>query len=192
MDHLQEDIARVEQAIRALRVEFSKFFAGALERPPYTLQTPITTTLNSLLNGGGGENRRTVDQFRLNSLNAKFNSLAEMWNKNVRNLEEGRPSALQRQSSPGNTQERTPEELCRVGVRAAGATPDDPAIKKLYDTFLRASRQTGAEKPSLSYQSFYAQISRRLEKHHRKGHEELTFRVCVVDNRPILKLGSGS
>jgi hypothetical protein len=80
LDHLGRDIHQ-------LRVDFERFFSGALPFPPDELRGRIQAQLRHLR----GMNLLTaVDNFRLGDLEARFNSYNELYNRRLRDIEEGR------------------------------------------------------------------------------------------------------
>ncbi|MEM1245428.1 MAG: MXAN_5187 C-terminal domain-containing protein [Acidobacteriota bacterium] len=81
-----QELDRLDQQLKELRIEFEKYFNGANDLPPGELQSHISQALRRLRTAVKG----SVDNFRLNSLEARFNSYNEMFNRRVRDVEEGR------------------------------------------------------------------------------------------------------
>lgn len=81
-----KELDRLDHQLKELRIEFEKYFNGANDLPPAELQSQISLRLKRLRTGVKG----SVDSFRLNSLEAKYNSYNEMFNRRVRDVEEGR------------------------------------------------------------------------------------------------------
>lgn len=83
-------IDRLEADIRNLKIEFERFFNGSLPVPPEDLRVRVFDHLRSLRSVHW---RSAVDRFRLGSLEARLNSLNELVNRRLRNLEQaGRPA----------------------------------------------------------------------------------------------------
>lgn len=80
------EIDTLERSLNHLRVEFERYFNGALDLPPADLQYQLQVALRDVR----GRVRGSIDNFRLNTLEAKFNSYNEMFNRRVRDIEEGR------------------------------------------------------------------------------------------------------
>lgn len=75
-----------EESIRLLKLEYDRYFVGANDMPPIPTQEALQRAARSLR----GQVRGAVDRFRLSSLEARLNSYVEMFNRRVRNIEEGR------------------------------------------------------------------------------------------------------
>ncbi len=82
-----EALERLERDIRQLRIEFERFFGGGVQIPPESLRTQIQNQLKTLRNV---TMRSAVESFRLGDLEARFNSYNELFNRRVREREEGR------------------------------------------------------------------------------------------------------
>jgi hypothetical protein len=80
LDHLARDI-------RQLQIDFERFFNGGLPLPPEELRTRVQVQLRNLRNVSMPS---AVDSFRLGDLEARFNSYNELFNRRVRDIEEGR------------------------------------------------------------------------------------------------------
>ncbi len=80
------NLDNLERDIQKLKLEFDRYFNGAIDLPPFEqverLKTQIRTQRNTV--------KTSIDKFRLTGLEAKFNSFNEMFSRRVRNIEEGR------------------------------------------------------------------------------------------------------
>jgi hypothetical protein len=187
-----DEMHRLSEGLKALQVAYSRYFTGALDRPPVELQSSLAAIIRE--HTVDTEGQRTSERFRFNTLVSRYHILTEMWNRNVRQIEEGRPTALDRRSTQVQGRRSTGErEVYRARFQAGRSSPEDPAMQKLYESYLSAAKTGGDVKGTLSYRSFYSQVHRRLEKCQEKnGCSEVMLRVVLVDNRPVLKVKSTS
>jgi hypothetical protein len=191
LSSFESDMKELDEGIRALKIEYNRYFTGALERPPYDLQTNLENIVRRHASPVHG--RRTAEQFRYNSLVSQFRVLLELWNRNVRNIEEGRPSVLQKRDDEAPTRGADPERGEREVYRGA-VSADDPdtehhTMQELYQSYMQVTDGNG--KRNVSYESFHNQIHNRLESYQaRTGTRKVVLRIVLVDNRPVLKLGS--
>ncbi len=190
MTDFESDMLKLDEGLKALKIEFNRYFTGALDRPPYELQSGLEAIIRRQTANGSG--RRTAEQFRFNSLVSRFHVLTEMWNRNVRNIEEGRPSILQRREGEDDGQRRPPEhEVFRTSLNLRDAGPDSTGFRDLYRSYLSAAHGGQPRPGALSYERFYDQVrSRMLRYQERTGADTVQFRLVLVDNRPLLKLRS--
>jgi hypothetical protein len=185
-----EDMSRLDEGLKALHIEYNRYFTGVLDRPPVELQAGLASIIRE--HNTPPDGRRTAEQFRYNALVSRFQVQIEMWNRNVRNIEEGRPSVLDRrdrQAAPANRPAE--QEIFRTQMRPGDSAPDNPALHKLYKSYLSAADRGQGLAGAISYRSFYSQIQKRLSRCQEKnGDRAVVFKVVLVDNRPLLKLKS--
>jgi hypothetical protein len=188
VDSFEADMKILDEGISALKIEYNRYFTGAAERPPYDLQASLETVIRR--HAAPVQGRRTAEQFRYNSLVNQFRVLTELWNRNVRNIEEGRPSLLQKRESEAPVRATDGEqEVYRGAVEADDPTAENRTLNELYQSYMQATGDNGQQ--SLSYQSFQNQVHNRLERFQaRTGARNVVLRIVLVDNRPVLKLRS--
>src|SRR4051812_33085646 len=88
---LGDALDQLGREIQTLRVDFERFFNGALPWPPEELRGRVQAQIRTLR--GMTQLATAVDNFRLNDLEARFNSYNELFNRRVRDVEEGRLAA---------------------------------------------------------------------------------------------------
>jgi len=76
----------LERNIRSFKIECTRYLNAGTDLPPEALRRVIKTTLRRLQD----DTRSTADRFRLGSLEARFNTLNEFFNRQVVEREEGR------------------------------------------------------------------------------------------------------
>lgn len=81
------ELDQVEREIRQLKIEFEKFFNGALDVPPVQMRSRLAMRLKKLRNANV---KSVVTGFRLSNLEARFSSLREITERRLRQHEEGR------------------------------------------------------------------------------------------------------
>ena len=117
---LGRDLDRFENHLRRLQIDFEKFFNGALTLPPEELRRSLQDELRRMR---GLSQLSSVDQFRLNGVEARFNSYHELFHRRLRDYEEGRISA---------TSQRIRQELDPHDGVELGETLDPRAVEALY------------------------------------------------------------
>lgn len=192
MSSFDEDMHRLDEGLKSLQIEYNRYFTGALDRPPVELQTSLANIIRD--HNNPPEGRRTAEQFRFSSLVSRYHILIEMWNRNVRQIEEGRPSVLDRREATAEARTKPAEkELFSTRVSPGESAPDNPAFHKLYKSYLSAADKGEGMAGAISYRSFFSQVNQRMERCQEKnGGKAVVFKVVLVDNRPLLKLKSSS
>src|SRR5437868_8184148 len=86
----EEQLNRLEEDVRRLKVEFDIYFNGAAKRPPYDTKGRVETIIKRLADD------RTLtfaQRYRYNSLVARFTSFLQLWRRTMQDREEGRHHA---------------------------------------------------------------------------------------------------
>jgi hypothetical protein len=100
---LTQDIAELEESLRALRQAYEKYFAGVERLEPLKDRDRLKKELQRLL----AENtRNTARRFRLQTLQASLVTYEQYWNRITRQIEEGtfKRDRLRAQRLAGSTQ----------------------------------------------------------------------------------------
>lgn len=77
------ELDRLEQDIHTLRIDFERFLNGDLDLPPDQFRDSIRGQIASLQSA----TKTPVDAFRLGSLEARFHSYSELFNRRMRGRE---------------------------------------------------------------------------------------------------------
>lgn len=173
-------IDQLEREIQQLRIEFERFFSGASATPPNDLRDAVQRRLRLLREANLKD---AADQFRLNALEARFNSYNELFHRRLREHEEGR----------------------RVGARPAGeasgadayrgvvvgALPSAEEAEALYTALYREADRA----PSFDLETFRAYLGSQVERLRTKsGCSLVQFRISSEQGKAKLKakpVGSG-
>ncbi|HYG63322.1 MAG TPA: hypothetical protein VEL74_12125 [Thermoanaerobaculia bacterium] len=179
----KEPLDRLATDIRQLQIEFERFFAGALPIPPEDLRNRVQAQLRTLRNA---TITAAVDSFRLGDLEARFNTYNELFNRRLREREEGRHRAPR--PAPVEVQRFDPLK----GV-VVGADVDPEAAEALYQGL--ASRP--ASTPRFDLDAFRTYLSRQVSALQAKtGCAEVQFRLAEEEGtlklkaRPVNRQGS--
>jgi hypothetical protein len=197
---VSESIDHLAGEIRQLRVDFERFFSGALLIPPDELRRRVQARLRQLRSLSS---MSAVDRFRLGDLEARHNSYDELFTRRLRDREEGRLRAGQpptplappppRPSSPGGHGPSDPGALGGPGDPGTGIVigtdPDPRAVAALYEQVTAAGAPGGgAEGPRFDLASFGSYLQRQAAAIRAKtGCAEVQFRLAAEDGKLRLK-----
>jgi hypothetical protein len=177
IDHLAADV-------RQLRVDFERFFSGALPIPPDELRRRVQARLRQLRNVN---NMSAVDRFRLGDLEARHNSYDELFTRRLRDREEGR---LRTGQAPPAPPPPAPPSAYDPGAGIViGPDPDPRAVAALYAGLTAAGAPGGgAEGPRFDLASFGSYLQRQAAAIRAKtGCAEVQFRLAAEDGKLRLK-----
>lgn len=180
---LGETLDQLARDIRQLQIDCERFFNGGLPVPPEELRNRIQAQIRSLRTL---KITATLDSYRLGDLEARFNSTNELFNRRLRDREEGRhPGVLhavpeRRRYDP------------REGITLGGSFDPD-AVEALYQGL--ASRP--GDGPKFDLDSFEKYLARQVAALREKtGCDQVQFRLAEEEGklklkaRPIPRTGS--
>jgi hypothetical protein len=178
-EKLAEEIDELDESMSQLQVLYEKFFLGIDRRPPEQERKKVSTRMRQLRTTMV---KNTALKFRIQTLFAKLISFERMWDRTLREMEEGTYKrdvfkAKLRQGKEGQ----------RPAAHKTPEIPDDK-LRRLYDTYLVARQRCGEPTDGISYESvasrIRAQVPQLLEKHKAKNIE---FKVVIKGGRAVLK-----
>lgn len=158
--------------LKQLRIEYEKYFNGALDIPPGELRYSIQTQIRQLRETVRG----SVDKFKLSTLESQFNSYSELFQRRVRDREEGRV--------PGpRPVARRPAYNPQEGV-IVQEQPDEGAVAALYQG-LCADERTAKRVDLESFRNYLNQQASAIRA--KTGCAQVQFRVANEDGKMKLK-----
>jgi len=179
---VEADLARLETAIRELKIQYDMFFAGSRKLPPRELHAQVEKFIRRYLNS---PMPRYANRFHFNALVSRFNSHAELWAKSVRKMEEGD------RRSPVADPHGLREKLV-ARCRTADPKGDEEAMRGLYKRFQEAQRRVGREGRTVSYDRFVQGISAQTSRlQESTGCGEIELRLVICDDKVQLRARTG-
>lgn len=175
-----EQLTRLEDDIRRLRVEFDIFFNGAAKRPPYDTKGRVETLLKRL---GDDRTLTYAQRYRYNSLAARYNAFRDLWRRTMQGREEGRdPVSAARASvkKEGNAKE--------VSFVCLDAHREVELVKNLYTSLLEAKRRCGEPAEDLSFPKFHRLIASKADGiKEQVGCDRVQFSVAIENGHVSFK-----
>ena len=171
---LTDTLDQLGRDIRQLQIDFERFFNGGLPIPPESLRTRIQVQIRNLRDLTLAS---AADNFRLADLEARFNVYSELFNRRVREREEGRHPVFR----PVTTVEK-PRYDPAAGI-VFGAKVDPAAVEALYQGL--TGRGEGPKFDLDSFQTYLARQAAALRE--KTGCAEVQFRLADEDGKLKLK-----
>jgi hypothetical protein len=181
---LERDLRVLEASLRKLEIEYGQFFAGQLPRPPWELRTRVETLIRRY---DRAFIQNAVHRFRLSTLQSRYSTFVELWDRALRAREEGRPGPLFRTPRPTEPIEPAKPEPPSGDHLVATTTLADPGretekLEALYDSFVEARRAVGNEE-TFPYHRFVQIVKTQVSKLQDAGSSEVAFRVAVKEGK---------
>jgi hypothetical protein len=177
-----EQLTRLEDDIRRLKVEFDIYFNGAAKRPPYDTKSRVETLFKRL----GDDRALTYAQrYRYNSLASRYNAFRDLWRRTMQGREEGRDPISAARANVKEEIGKLHESHTFVCV---DAHKEVATIKNLYDSLVEAKRKCGEPTEDFSFPRFHRLIASKADGlKERFGCEGVTFSVAVEAGRVSFK-----
>jgi hypothetical protein len=164
---------RWEVQFRQLQIDYEKFFNGAETIPPETERNRLGAELRRLRNS----RLSSAEQFRLGTLEGRFNSYSELFNRRQRQVEQGLHRAAARQAA-GKSAGLDPRQGVTVGTQVESA-----AVDALYTGLSK-----GARPPKFDLDSFGKYLEHQATLIRQKtGCEKVQFRIEQDGDKMRLK-----
>lgn len=177
-----EQLTRLEDDIRRLRIEFDIFFNGAAKRPPYDTKGRVETLLKRL---GDDRTLTYAQRYRYTSLGARYNAFRELWRRTMQGREEGRDPAS---TARANVKKESPADTKPVSVVCADAHKELEAVKTLYASLLEAKERCGEPTESVSFPKFHRLVAQKADGLKEKtGCKRVRFSVAIEDGHVSFK-----
>jgi hypothetical protein len=176
---IERELQVLEAELRRLEAEYNMYFAGRLPRPPWETRKRVENMVKRVdrLHIGNYGHR-----FKFNTLQSRFNSFVDLWDRGLRSREEGRPGPF--------VQPRPVEEkpvTSKADTRVVHVTTFKDPLKEmdklheLYDNLAEMRRQAGQDE--IPFHKFADLIKTQVTQMKEKGSPEVAFRVAMKDGK---------
>jgi hypothetical protein len=180
---IDEQLKRLEEDIRRLKIEFDIYFNGASKRPPYDTKSRVETIIKRIADD------RTLtfaQRYLYNSLVARFTSFRELWRRTMQGREEGREPAGAARAQQRRAEAQPPQP--RANFVCADAHQDVETVKNLYAALVDAKAKCGEPTDDLSFPRFHHMIATKTDKlKEHLGCERVRFSIGIEDGRVSFK-----
>ena len=182
-EKLAEDLDAMEESIANLQVLYEKYFLGLDRKPPERERRQVSEKMRLLKESLV---KNTALKFRVQTMFAKLLSFERMWDRTLREIEDGTYKRDLFKAKLHQAQ-RSPE---LQGTARASGPPQisDQMIRKLYDTYLVARQRTGESTAGLTYESLAARLRSQVpELMARHKARNIEFKVVIKGGKAVLK-----
>jgi hypothetical protein len=168
-----ESLQTLDRDLKRFKIDFERFFSGNLATPPDQLRQNLGKQIQYLRM----ERLKSVAQrFKLNTLEARFNTLWVQFNRRLREQEEGGGF----RDTPAPTEKKIDTSN---GVVIAGS-PDETAVRALYDDLYGGSGR-GKKTDFGSFQAYLEKQAAQIRN--KTGCAKVRFRIISSDGDLKLK-----
>ena len=175
---IDKDLQRLEVELKQLEAEYNMFFSGRLPKPPWETRSRVEALVKhydrAFIQNYG-------DRFRFSTLQARYATFIDLWDRGMRAREEGRPGPFgQKRPTVGPETKRPEDRILHVAAFRDPVREIDK-LTELYESLAEARREVGEE--AVPFHKFAELIKSQVKKLRDTGSPEVAFRVAVKDGK---------
>jgi hypothetical protein len=184
-EKLAEDLDQLEEAMTGLQVLYEKYFLGIDRRPPDAQRRQVSEKMRLLKTT---QVKNTALKFRIQTMFAKLISFERMWDRTLREIEEGTYKRDVFKAKLRDARRAAGQKPAEAAPSPSSPQLSDQMIRKLYDTYLVARQRTGESTSGLTYDAIAgrirAQVPELMARHKARNIE---FKVVIKAGKALLK-----
>jgi hypothetical protein len=180
---------QLEAEIKRLEAEYNMFFAGRLPRLPWETRARVETMVKQY---DRAAMQNTADRFRFSTLQARFSSFCDLWEKQLRAREERRSIGGRRAGggssgaiAGGEHHKHSSGVLHESRIR--DPLTETERVKELYHRLTEARTKTG--EPAIPYHRFAEAVRAQVTKLD-GGESDVVCRVELKEGKATLAVKS--
>lgn len=158
---IESDLADLEENLRKLEWDYDQFFGGQTRILPLKREQSVQTLIR-LYSGRAIQNPAL--RFRYANLVARFNSFKRVWDRRVREMEEGRAFGRPLKASAPPVQRKAPEAPSRTSFLASDLKGDKGTMQEIYDQYRTMRKECGESTDRLRLENFTRILSEKVEQ----------------------------
>jgi hypothetical protein len=175
---IDRDITRLETDLKQLEAEYNMFFSGRLPKPPWETRARVEALVKQL---DRGHIPNTGDRFRFTTVQSRYATFIDLWDRGLRAREEGRPGPFaQKHSTADAPKKDLGNRILHVSAFRDPLREIDK-LTELYESLAEARRAVGSEAPP--FHKFAELVKRQVKELRETGSPEVAFRVAVKDGK---------
>lgn len=175
---IQKDLQALAAGLKQLEAEYNMFFAGRLPRPPWETRSRVDALVKKW---DRGYIQSAADRFQFDTLQRRFQTFVDLWDRGLRAREEGRAGPFP--VAPPKTPPKPKEPQQQVVHTTSFHDPvrEMDKLHALYDSLMDARREAGDD--VVPFHRFAALVKDQVGKLRESGAPEVGFRVTVVEGK---------
>jgi hypothetical protein len=176
---IERGLQQLEVDLKRLEAEYNMYFSGRLPKPPWETRSRVEALVKQydrayIQNYG--------DRFRFMTLQSRYATFIDLWDRGLRAREEGRPGPFaQKRPTPKEPEPKKPAD--RILYVAAFRDPlrEMDKLHDLYESLAEARREIGED--NVPFHKFAELVKGQVKKLKSSGTPEVAFRVAVKDGK---------
>ncbi len=175
---IEKDLQRLEAELKQLEAEYNMFFSGRLPKPPWETRARVESLVKQY---DRGYIQNTGDRFRFHTLQSRFATFIDLWDRGLRAREEGRPGPFSHRRAPKEPEKKGPEDRILHVASFQDPVREIDKLTDLYESLAEARREVGAD--PVPFHKFADLVKTQVKKLRQSGSPEVAFRVALKDGK---------
>ena len=175
---VQKDLLTLAAGLKQLEAEYNMFFSGRLPRPPWETRNRVAALVKKW---DRGYIQASVDRFQFDTLQRRYQTFVDLWDRGLRSREEGRAGPFAHPPPKEVRKEKAPDQKIVHVTSFQDPMREMDKLHTLYDSLMDARRETGDD--VVPFHRFAALVKDQVTKVQSGGTGEVAFRVAVVDGK---------
>jgi hypothetical protein len=175
---IDKDLTRLEGELKQLEAEYNMFFSGRLPKPPWETRARVEAMVKQF---DRAYIPNTGDRFRFSTLQSRFATFVDLWDRGQRAREEGRPGPFMHQRPAKEAAKRGPDDRIVHVSSFRDPVREIDKLTELYESLAEARREVGEDAPP--FHKFADLVKNQVKKLRQSGSPEVAFRVAVKDGK---------
>jgi hypothetical protein len=171
---LERELELLEAEMKRLEAEYNMFFAGRLPRPPWETRGRVNAMVRRLDNM---HIPNTGGKFRFATLQSRFQTFSDLWDRGLKAREEGRPGPFANLKPPTEERPKRPADRILHVTTFSDPTHEMDKLQDLYESLAEARREVGED--AIPFHKFADLIRSQVGAMKKAGTPEVAFRVAV-------------
>jgi hypothetical protein len=176
---VDRELLVLEAELKRLEAEYNMFFAGRLPRPPWETRGRVEAMVKRL------DRARLAnygDRFRFTTLQSRYATFIDLWDRGLRAREEGRPGPFAHPPRPAaEPKAKKPEDRILHVTTFSDPLREMDKLHDLHESLTEARREAGQD--AIPFHKFADLIKTQVSGLKEKGSPEVAFRVAVKDGK---------
>lgn len=187
-ESFDRELRVLEEALRRLNAEYDGFLYGTIAKPPISTRRHVEEMVRRL---NASDDMAAADRYRFATLQGRFFSLTERWDRLQGEKEAGRRPGLYGhfRETAGSPSAAGPNAAAPASVQRErrGVPLEDTAMdpdRELFDRYVAAKKSRGEDVSGYRLEGFLEGLERERRKvRERLGNEDILFDVTERDGR---------
>jgi len=178
MPSVERNLNRLEAELKRLEAEYNMFFAGRLARPPWETRDRVTALVKQI---DRSHISNTGERFRFQTIQTRFSTFVDLWDRGLRAREEGRPGPFVHSQPRKESKVKGPADRILYVASFRDPIREIDKLTDLYESLAEARREVGQE--PVAFHRFADLVRAQVTKLRQAGSSEVAFRVAVKDGK---------